>query len=356
MITREYKLKPNKKQEVILTEWLWICTGIYNFGIRKIENYILNPSNWKYYTKLEFLNLCANHSKKLGMPSHSIQGMLGRSFDAWVRHWQGLGERPRLKGVRNKVRSIPFPDPIPAAHFSHGKVRIPGLGRVRFHKQDLPAGKILNGRVLRRASGWYLQVVIAAKHTFPVQNTNKQIGIDTGFMHLAVLSDGEKIENPRNYCKAQKRLGQAQRGRRNKLVARLHERIANRRKDHNHKAAKKIVQNYAGIYITKDNLRGQAKKFGKSVGDAGISQLRNFIAYKSENHGRRCVFVEAKNTTKTCSACGALTGPTGLRGLSERHWECAACGAVWDRDINSALVILNAGVGRTLKGDSDDSK
>jgi transposase len=64
--------------------------------------------------------------------------------------------------------------------------------------------------------------------------------------------------------------------------------------------SRRIVENYSEIYCTNDNLKGQAKKFGKSVGDAGISQLRQFISYKSDNHGRRFGLVDSAKTTMTC--------------------------------------------------------
>ena len=132
------------------------------------------------------------------------------------------------------------------------------------------------------------------------------------------------------------------------MVTRLHERIKNRRKDYNHKVSKEIIKNYKEIYITKDNLRGQSKILGKSVQDAGISQLRNFITYKGDNHGRIVKLVNSKNTTKTCGNCGSLTGPSGLNMLNVRNWECSACRAVLDRDTNSANVILSFGLGINL--------
>jgi transposase len=81
----------------------------------------------------------------------------------------------------------------------------------------------------------------------------------------------------------------------------------------------------------------------------GTNQLRNFISYKSDNHGRKCVFVDSVNTTKTCSSCWSLTGPIGLNKLSVRSWECSTCGVVHDRDINSAMVVLKIGSGTDLK-------
>ena len=347
MIVRELKLRSNKRLESKLDSWLWILTGVYNFGVQKIKH---NAANKIYFSKFEFVNLCSGHSTKLEIPSHTIQGTLQRSYNAWERCFRKLAKQPKLKGIRNKLKSIPFPDSIPKSKFTRGKINLPGLGRIRYVKQELPVGKIKQGRLVKRASGWYLQLMIDTTHTFKVHKTRKKVGIDTGFKYLAVLSDGTKIENPRNFIQGQQRLAQAQRGKRRCLTARLHERISNRRKDYNHKVSKQIVQHYKEIYCTNDKLNRQATRFGKSVGDAGISQLRNFISYKSDNHGRKFVLVDSINTTKTCSKCWSLTGPTGLNGLSVRSWECSTCGVVHDRDINSAMVVLKIGSGTDLKG------
>ena len=354
MITRELKLKLTKTQEDILFSWLMSLVAIYNWGLSKIER---KAEIGEYYSEKDFCNLLANHSKKMGMPSHTIQAILDRAWSAWDRCFKKLGRKPRFKSVvYNKIRSIPFPDPIKSYSINCEKKRImlPGIGSVRFHKQEIPEGKIKRALIVKKASGWYLQLTIEAKQAFSVKVTDKQVGIDTGFKHLVVLSDGTKIENQRNYVKGQERLAQAQRGGRKKLTARLHEKTANRRKDYNHKVSREIVDNNAEIYCTNDNLKGQAKKFGKSIGDAGISQLRQFISYKSDNHGRKFVLVDSKKTTMTCSDCGALTGPQGWAGLSVRFWECSCCGARHDRDINSANVILKIGLGLRLVLNKED--
>jgi IS605 OrfB family transposase len=143
-------------------------------------------------------------------------------------------------------------------------------------------------------------------------------------------------------------MAQVQRGRNKKKIARLHEKIANQRKDYNHKVSRKIIENYSEIYITKDNLKGQSLKFGKSIMDSGIGQLRNFISYKGATHGKKVSFVSSINTTRTCSTCSSLTGPQGWAGLKVRDWECQVCGTRHDRDINASVNILNLGVGTTL--------
>jgi transposase len=100
---------------------------------------------------------------------------------------------------------------------------------------------------------------------------------------------------------------------------------------------------------SKDAHRGIAKSFGKSVASAAHAQLREMLSYKCTASGRRFLEVPSKNSTKTCSACGSLSGPTGYTGLSVRQWQCADCGSAHDRDVNAAMNTLIAGVGITLE-------
>lgn len=77
------------------------------------------------------------------------------------------------------------------------------------------------------------------------------------------------------------------------------------------------------------------------------------LAYKCTASGRQFLEVPSKFSTKTCSACGSLSGPTGYAGLSARQWTCADCGAVHDRDVNAAVNTLIAGVGITHESHGD---
>lgn len=244
MIVRQLKLKLNKTQEKQLSGWLWNLTGIYNWAIRKID---LDSKDKIYYSPKTFQNLLADHGKKLDIPSHTIQGILIQAHTAWQRCFKKLAKKPRLKGQRNRLNSVPFIDPIKVP--IDNKIGVPGIGKIRFHKQDLPEGKIKCGRIVKRASGWYLCLWIDTVHAFKVKDTDKQVGIDPGFSTLLILSDGIKIENPRELRKGAERLAQAQRSRNYKLVARLQEKQANRRQDRNHKISRKLIENYKTIFI-----------------------------------------------------------------------------------------------------------
>src|SRR5215469_10873838 len=111
MVQYQLKLRMTKGQEAECTRWLYHLASVWNWAVRKVE---LNAQDQIYFAKKEFQNLLANHSEKLGIPSHTIQGILCTVFDAWQRCFQKLAGKPRLKGVRNKLTSIPFPDPIGA--------------------------------------------------------------------------------------------------------------------------------------------------------------------------------------------------------------------------------------------------
>ncbi len=339
MLIRTLKLRLTKEQEEALDGWIWNLTGLYNFAIKRIEN---DAQDKIYHSGFDCQNWVANHSKRMEIPSHVMQGIISQAYMAWQRCFKKTSKRPRLKGQRNKLNSIPFPDPIRSPKDNH--IAVPGIGKVRIHKQELPEAKIKCGRIVKRASGWYLCLWLDCDNVFPVQDTDKAIGIDPGFKTLLTLSDGTKIENPRELREGAERITQAQRGGNKKLSARLHEKQANRRKDRNHKISRKLVENYKTICYSDDNFKGMARRFGKSVTEASLSQLIRMIEYKGRIGGRMIVPVKSPYTTMTCSSCGALTGPTGLRGLAVRQWDCD-CGSRLDRDVNAAMNVLFAGLG-----------
>jgi transposase len=342
VIQRQLKLRLTATQERQLTDWLWHLTGVWNWAIRKLE---LDARDGIYYSPKCFHNLLADHGKTLGLPSHTLQGMLTAAYTAWQRCFKKLSKRPRLKGQRNKLTSIPFPDPLKAP--IGNTIALPGMGRVRFHAQSLPAGRIKIGRVIKRASGWYLCLCIDATPQAIPHTGEGQVGIDPGFTHLLTLSSGEKIPHPQELRQTAQRLAQAQRGQRTRLAARLHERLANQRADRNHKLSRRLVAENLTIVWSKDGHRALAKTFGKSVASAGHAQLRRMLAYKCTASGRQFLEVPSRFSTKTCSACGSLSGPTGYAGLQVRQWTCADCGSGHDRDINAAINTLYAGVGTT---------
>jgi putative transposase len=344
VIQVQLKLRPTRATEKEMERYLFHLTSVWNWAVRKIE---LNAANKVFFSLREFNNLLAGHSDRLGIPSHVLQGTLSTAHKSWKRCFKGVSGKPRLKGMRNKMNSFFLPDPIVAP--KGNRISVAGLGYLRFYRRELPEGKIKCSQLVKRASGWYLCLFIDAEPNAIPRLAEGQIGIDPGFTNLLTTSDGEIVEHPRELEAGAKRLAQAQRGGNKRLVARLQERIRGSRKDRNHKLSRRLVAENTLIAFSADSHAKIARKFGKSVTSSGHAQLRQMLAYKSPTSGTRYVEVGSKFSTKTCSECGSLSGPTGLTGLSVRQWRCR-CGAEHDRDVNAAKNVLIAALGLSVEG------
>lgn len=344
MVQYQLKLKLTKSQETTLNEWLYRLTGVWNWGVRKIE---LDAKDGIYYSHYNFVNLLSGHSNKVEIPSHVLKGTLDNVYKSWKRCFKKLSKKPKLKGNRNKLNNIPFPDVFNSP--DSNKITVLGLGKVRFHKQWIPEGKIKCGRMIKKSSGWYMCLFIDAEPKEIKRTGEGQVGIDPGFKNLLTLSNGEVIKHPRELEESERRLAQAQRGRNKKLSALINEKVANKRKDRNHKLSRRLVSENVLIAFSADNHKGIAGKFGKSVTSSSHYQLRRMLSYKSTKSGTKYVEVEPKFSTMTCSVCGARTGPHGWSGLAVRRWRCSVCGTDHNRDVNAAMVVLNAAVGTTVE-------
>lgn len=133
------------------------------------------------------------------------------------------------------------------------------------------------------------------------------------------------------------------RGRR-KQVKRLHRKVARQRADACHKFSRRIVDRYQNIYVGDVSSPKLARtRMAKSVLDAGWGQLRRMLQHKGEHAGRSVIIVDGSYTSRVCSSCGAPFGPSGLRQLVVRTWQCALCGDRHDRDVNAARNIVRSG-------------
>lgn len=339
MISCTVKLRPTCAQAATFQRWLWNLTGVYNWAIRTLEREPMSS-----YSLKQRLN---GHSERMGIPITVLRGTAATAHEALRRHRKGIVGRPKLKGRRRPLKTIVFGDVLSAPR--NGRISLMGIGPVRYHRQAIPEGRIGSARLTLKASGWYLCLFIKAEPAAIVRVGDGQVGIDPGFKSLLTCSNGEVIEHPHELRRGALRLAQAQRGRRKRLAGRLHERIGNRRKNRNHHLSKRLVSENSVIAFLKDPVRGMAHRFGKSVTSAGHVQLRYQLQYKSLIGGTEYVEVAAKNSTRTCSACGRLTGPSGWRGLSVRQWVCGHCGTAHDRDVNSAINALIAARGTRVE-------
>ncbi len=201
----------------------------------------------------------------------------------------------------------------------------------------------LRWRVSQGSKRWWLCLPITQKVSQSVA-PKEAVGLDLGLKDTVATSDGEKLEAGHFYRSIELKIADAQRRGHKRQARRLHRTAARRRKDALHKFSKKIVSTYQIISIGDvSSLKLAKTPMAKAVLDAGWGMLKAQLQYKGQQAGRCVQIVSERNTTRTCSSCRALTGPTGLGMLVVRSWVCGACGDRHDRDVNAARNILTAG-------------
>lgn len=205
------------------------------------------------------------------------------------------------------------------------------------------------------ASGeWYISFLcdVEVEKLPPI---TKAVGLDMGLSALVTTSDGEKVTNPKNFRRYQRKLATMQRHlarkqngskrrERTKLkAARIHDKISETRKDQLHKLTTRLVRENQTIVVEDLSVRNMLKnhRLAGSISDAGWRQLRGMLEYKCNWYGRELKVVDRWfPSSKTCHCCGHVETKMPL---SVRAWTCSKCGAEHDRDVNAAKNILSAG-------------
>lgn len=357
----EVKLYPTGAQEVTLNNWMDRCAWVYNCALEhRIKSYRRRGKSVTFNTQSAMLTGWRRRMTALSeVPvifARDALRRVDRGMQAFFRRCKAGGEKPGFPRFRSRFRYNSIESLSTGSYVRPGNyLSIPKLGLVKFRggNQSIPGTQRLL-RVIRRASGWFAQVLVDdAKPAPEPKPILTSIGIDVGLTHFATLSDGTKIDNPRWARTSYRRLRSAQRrvsrrikGSRNrrKTVLRLrkiHERIAAQRKDFAHQHSTALVRKYDLIGFENLNIRGLARtRMARSVLDAAWGMFTNFLTYKAAWAGRQAVGVNPRGTSQECPRCGAVKP----KQLSEREHRCD-CGCVMDRDHAAAQVILARALG-----------
>ena len=267
---------------------------------------------------------------------------------------------PKFKSKKNHNNSYTTVCVNNNIKLENGMVTLPKIGKVKVRQhRSIPESYILKSVTVSQTPSGKYYASILFEYENQIQKTEPQtfLGLDFSMHELYIASDGTSANYPRFYRQAlqklereQRKLSKMQKGSNNRnkqriRVARLHEKVANQRKDFLHKQSRQITNAYDCVCIEDLNMKAmsQAMNFGKSVSDNGWGMFTAFLKYKLEEMGKRLVKIDQFfASSQLCNICGNQNSET--KDLSVREWTCPCCQTHHNRDRNAAINIRNEGM------------
>ncbi|WP_369275555.1 RNA-guided endonuclease InsQ/TnpB family protein [Streptomyces sp. R11] len=360
-----FRLYPSAGQRTALAKAFGCARVVYNDALRARETARSEGLPFPKTGDLSktLITEAKNTSERawLGEVSVVVLQQSLRDLDTAYRNFfDGLkGKRPRVGAPRYKSRK----DTRQAVRFTANarwsitpgqKLRLPKIGDVKVKwSRTLPSTPSTVTVVKDSASRYFASFVVESSPSEVLPKATRELGIDLGLGHFAVLSDGTKVDSPRFLRRVEKRLKKAQRalsrkekGGKNRdkariRVARAHARVADARREFHHQLSTQLIRDNQAVAVEDLSVKALARtRLAKSVHDAGWSAFVSMLEYKAARYGRAFVKIgRFEPTSQVCSVCGAKDGP---KPLQVREWTCGACGAVLDRDINAAVNVAKA--------------
>jgi putative transposase len=260
---------------------------------------------------------------------------------------------PRFRSRKDNRQAIRFTANARFKVLPNGRLRLPKIGDLDVRwSRELPCAPS-SVTIVKDAAGRYFASFVVQTTDEPLPELDSEVGIDLGLTHFAVLSHGTKVAAPkflrraaRKLRKLHKDLSRKAKGSNNRKkavvkVARAQARVADTRRDWQHKLSTAIIRDNQAVYVEDLCVVGLGRtRLAKSVHDAGWASFTGMLEYKAARYGRTFAKIDRfAPTSQTCSACGRLDGP---KPLSVRSWTCP-CGTVHDRDVNAAINVLAQG-------------
>lgn len=288
----------------------------------------------------------------------ALQNSLKNLDESYKNFFEGRTGYPKFKSKRGPKQSYQtnLTNNNIRVDSKHHRTKLPKVGWVEYvvDGREIP-GAIVNVTVSRSPSGKYFASILCKVVVKTLPAKPSEVGIDMGLKKFAILSTGEVVENPKYYVKAQKKLARLQRAHSKKKkgsknrekarlkVARQHEKVANQRRDFQHKLSRRLVVENQVISMEDLRIENMVKnhKLAKAISDAGWGEFQRMVEYKSAWYDR--VFVKVDPfypSSKLCEKCGTKNA---MLTLSDREWQCPECGAIHNRDLNAAKNILAEG-------------
>lgn len=359
----KFRLYPNKEQESLIQKTFGCVRFVYNQCLAyKIDKYKteevslskIDVNNYKnHILKAEYEWL--KEVDKFALDNAVVN--LDSAYQKFFREYKGF---PKFKSKKNNCKS--YKTNITGSNievdFDNRKIKLPKLKWVKARGIRCFDGRIKSATISQTPSGkYYCSVLVEQEDCKPLSKTNNNIGIDLGIKDFAIMSNGDKIVNPKYLAKSEKKITKLQRQLSRKSrdssnwnkarikLARAWDKITNQRTDFLQKLSTELIRKYDIICLEDLNVSGMVKnhKLAKAISDCSWSEFVRMLQYKADWYGRTISKIDRfYPSSQTCSCCGCVNSIT--KDLSVREWTCPECGVVHDRDINAVKNILKQGL------------
>ncbi|MBB4090456.1 RNA-guided endonuclease InsQ/TnpB family protein [Salinibacter ruber] len=365
--TYRYRLYPGEAQKAELARTFGCSRWVYNWALEtKTKAYYQDEES------LSFTDLSSRLTSKKKeeetewlseVSAVTLQQSLRNLNQAFTNFFEGRAEYPSFKSKKGD-QTARYVGTAFDIREENGKRKLrlskmPGLINIRWSR-ELPS-EPSSCTVTKNAAGQYHVCFVCTEEVRQLPRVNGEggdlefVGVDLGIESLVILSTGEKVGNPRWFENEQERLRREQQKlsrkekgsnnweRQRKRVAKVHQRIQDRRKDFIEKLTTRLVEKFDVIVVEDLSVKNmqQNGKLARHITQAGWSQIVRRLRDKCEWYGRTLVIADKWfPSSQRCSECGHVDGK---KSLDVRDWTCDECGTCHDRDINAAKNLSRVG-------------
>ncbi len=384
----QFALDPTGQQQAMLSSHCGAARFAHNWGLAQVRAVLnqreaersygvpeseLTPSlNWSAYSLRKAWNAAKDEvAPWWGEDSKEAYASglanLADALGNWHKSRTGkrAGKRigfPRFKSKRHRLSCRFSTGSFGLSESDRRHVQLPRIGLVRTHEStrklarhvERGTARIRSATVSFQRGRWHVSFSVEITKTEPEPAVKGgTVGVDLGVKHLAVLSTGENIANPKHLDAAQRELRRLQRRaarqqgpdkrtpsnrwrKTQARIAKLHTAVANARRDGLHKLSTRLVAEFDTVVVEDLHVAGMVRnrRLARAISGVGMGELRRQLDYKTSWSGRQLVVADRwYPSSKTCNDCGAVKAK--LR-LSERTFTCDHCGYRTDRDLNAA--------------------
>ena len=356
--TYKFKLEPNKEQKELLAKHFGSVRFVYNYFLNeRLNQYKKTKKSDNYYTqqkKLTELKQLEEYKWLNEVNSQSLQCSLQNLETAYLRFFRKQSKFPNFKSRKTK-NSFAIPQKV---RVENGRLFIRKFKKgIKIKVTREIKGTIKSATISLTPTGKYFVSILTEQLYKPLPKARKKVGIDLGLKYFLVTSNGEFYKNHRHFKKYQKKLAKAQKDLSRKKygsnmyesqrlkVAKIYEKISNRRNDTLHKISTDLVRKYDIICLEDLSVKNMIKnkRLSKAVQDASWSTFVQMLEYKSNWNNKIVSKIDRfYPSSQECNNCGYIN--QNIKNLSVREWICPKCGTIHNRDINAAKNILAEGL------------